>query len=372
MGARQTAGKRTGGTDSLETANPGAPVPAAGLTLPELTGRFKSRYGKGGYHAEAVFRQISGEGRVRPSLLPEFSGSGGLARRIENDYSLDLPRPVRRLKEGLSEKYVLSMKDGLTAETVFIPMSGHNTVCVSSQIGCRFGCLFCTTARMGFIRHLTAEEILLQVLFVLHREKKEIRNIVFMGMGEPLDNTENLFRALDIITDPRGLNIPSRFISVSTAGHAVGLRKLKKHIRDRPDRHYHCLTAAFSLNFPDNTLRDRYMPLNRRFPLEQVRNALSELPQSSRKDGLYIEYVLLPGINDGREHTDAVCRFLDGMTAKINLIPYNPGTQPLCRTPAEEELLRFRDRIRERGFECRTRKSKGEGIMAACGQLGSL
>lgn len=237
------------------------------------------------------------------------------------------------------------------------------TLCVSSQVGCRMGCTFCETGRMGLIRHLSAAEIIAQVLVTRRDLNWHCRNIVFMGMGEALDNVDNVIQALRILTDQRGLHYSQERITVCTSGHAAGIARLKALGWKR-------LNVSISLNATTDAQRDRIMPVNRRTPLAELQRILADYPQR-RNFTLGVNYCLLPGIND--THDDALriaefCRPL-GRTL-VNLIPYNPGTDALTRPPREDEVVGFIDWLRDAGVAVRRRITKGRSIMAACGQLG--
>lgn len=294
-----------------------------------------------------------------------FLANADLAGRIQDDWAFELPQLVREQKEGDTIKALLNYPSGGSSESVFIPMHGHNTLCLSSQVGCARGCTFCRTAKMGLVRNLKAGEIVAQVMHHRFREGREIRNIVFMGMGEPFDNLDEVIRAVDILSHPHGLALLKRHISLSTCGQGEGLEQFGKLIRERPEEAYQTLRIAVSLNAADNEKRSKMMPVNRLWPLEQLKLCLQKLPQSKRKDGLYFEYVLIKGVNDSREDADNFLRFMDGLVCKVNLIPLHGGEN----TPARDDMDRFHRWIREGGRECRTRKSKGKDILAACGQL---
>lgn len=266
-------------------------------------------------------------------------------------------------------KFATKFFDGTGVESVIIPMATHDTLCVSSQVGCRYNCQFCTTGRGGFVRNLEAEEIVAQVNIAFYEFERPVRNIVFMGMGEPFDNFDNVFKAIDIISDPKGLNIIKRHISVSTVGHAAGLDRLASLIHQYPHRHYHTLRISLSLNATRNDLRSQLMPVNKTYPLERLKESLFRLPQSARKDGIYIEYVLIEGVNDTLKDAAGILSFIEGQNAKINLIPFNPGPGFSFAPPSLEVIETFHRYIVDHGRYCLTRKSKGSTVMAGCGQL---
>jgi 23S rRNA (adenine2503-C2)-methyltransferase len=345
-------------------------IAAFGYSMEALRDEFRSSYGKGKFHSDAFFRHLYAYGNADASAEPEFRSSLRLAETLAGDFEVSLPEISSRNDDVGTVKYALRMADGSVVESVHIPMAEWSTLCVSSQVGCARACAFCETARMGFVRNLAAEEMVAQWAVLRFEAGAEPRNIVFMGMGEPFDNFDAVVRAVDILSDPRGPDIPKRRISVSTAGHVDGIRRLARLEDAHPDAAYRTLHLAVSLNAPDDALRDRLMPINRLWPLAELKSALLEAPQCRIKDALYIEYVLIPGVNDGDEHAEKLIRWMEGMEAKVNLIPYHPRGQSPWEAPGDETVDRFHGLIRSAGRECRTRKSRGRGIAAACGMLG--
>jgi 23S rRNA (adenine2503-C2)-methyltransferase len=260
--------------------------------------------------------------------------------------------------DAIKRIHVLS--GGVRVESVILPIRGRTTLCVSSQAGCRMGCAFCATGAMGFVRDLTAAEILAQAEDA-RGCGHAVGNIVFMGMGEPLDNLPAVAEAIRVLADPRGWNIPCRRITVSTAGHVDGLRALGE-LR-LPN-----LRLAVSLNAADDALRDRLMPLNRRYPLKALKEALRAFPLGKRGVVL-VEYVLLAGVNDSREQARQAARFLDGLPVRVNVIPYNGGSAPVFVTPSPERVREFGSWLMQEGLFVRTRLSRGAEVAAGCGQL---
>ena len=247
-------------------------------------------------------------------------------------------------------------------ETVLIPMANHMPVCVSSQVGCRMACRFCETGRMCLLRSLTADEIVAQVYMARVCLGMPVRNVVFMGMGEPLDNFDAVVHAIRILEDQRGLNIAKRRITLSTAGLVPGIERLA-------ELKWPQLKLAVSLNATENSQRNDLMPVNRRYGLDQLKSALAHYPLA-RGNVLLIEYVLIKNRNDSEEDARRLARYVEGLPVRINLIPYNPGRSPPLEAPSEKEVLRFRQALIELGLFVRLRHSKGANICAACGQLG--
>ncbi|MDC7235230.1 MAG: 23S rRNA (adenine(2503)-C(2))-methyltransferase RlmN [Spirochaetales bacterium] len=339
------------------------------FTRAELIDHVRETTGRGDFYGDALFRELYGN----PQKKKERADSP-VFQKFYNKITRETPLPgitERRSEEGTT-KYLLPMAGGYSSESVLIPMKNYSTLCLSSQIGCRFACAFCATGQMGFIRNLSAAEILAQVLaarFELGCDN--LQNIVFMGMGEPFDNFENVIKAVDILSDERGRDIPKRRISLSTAGHCEGIRRLSALCASRPEENYHTLHLSISLHSALEETRNSLMPIGRRYPLEDLRQALLDSPYSRIKDGLYIEYLIIPGVTDTAAGLDALKAFLEGMEAKINLIPYNPVKGSPWKAPTNEETDRVWKLLKDAGYYCRTRLSKGENMMAACGQLGS-
>ena len=226
------------------------------------------------------------------------------------------------------------------------------------------GCAFCETGSNGFYRNLNTEEIVEQIYTARFHFGYEIRNVVIMGMGEPLDNFDNVSQAIRIISDQRGFNIAKRHITLSTVGMAEGLRKLA-------GLRWQDLKLAVSLNAPNDKIRSRIMPINHTFPMGRLRQALMDYPLK-RKSAIFIEYVLIKGLNDTRESARQLAEYLKPLKTKVNLIPVNPNTYSDTRfeTPSQEDMNRFYGWLTENGMFVRKRTARGLGLMAACGQLG--
>ncbi|HSM73796.1 MAG TPA: 23S rRNA (adenine(2503)-C(2))-methyltransferase RlmN, partial [Desulfobacterales bacterium] len=243
------------------------------------------------------------------------------------------------------------------------PAANRTTLCVSAQVGCRMGCRFCATGAMGFGRNLLPEEIVWQVWAARFRLAARVDNVVFMGMGEPLDNFAPLARALRVMSDQRGLDIAPRRITVSSAGHAEGIRRLGR--LGLPN-----LRLAVSLNAADDRLRSRLMPINRRYPLACLKAALEGFPIG--RDGVVlVEYVLLAGVNDARSDAAGLAAYLKGLVVRVNLIAYNGGGRSGFAAPPAAQVARFRRWLAEEGVFCCRRQPRGRDILAACGQLGA-
>lgn len=257
-------------------------------------------------------------------------------------------------------KFAFRLPDGEKIEAVLIPEKNHHTFCLSTQAGCPLNCRFCATGRMGFRRNLSSGEILAQILHLkrtLALPERRI-NLVFMGMGEPLLNYENLAKALAIITAPDGFHISPRHVTVSTAGILAGICQLEK---DFP-----LVKIALSLNAATGQARTEIMPITKAEPLEPI---LSYFRRQKRRHRITFEYILMAGVNDSDTDAWNLTKLLRGIPAKINLIPFNPFAGCEFRTPNEERINAFQAILLKRDYTAVVRWSKGRGIGSACGQL---
>lgn len=341
----------------------GSPIRFFELTFSEFLGELKNRYGKGAYHAVAVFREVYKNGNTQIELTPEFLLSKAFSDQICQDLKIVID-PVNRIKKenGLI-KFVTKLKDGLEIESVIVPMATHNTLCLSTQVGCKMGCRFCETARLGFFRNLSTEEIIGQLYTSKFLFGSPVRNVVFMGMGEPLENFDNLVQAIRVMEDQRGMDIPKRYISVSTSGLIDGIKKLAS-------LNWPQVNLAVSLNAPNDQIRSKIMPINNIYPMGKLREVLLNFPM--KKNGaIYIEYVLIKNLNNYREHAKQLADYLRPLKVKVNLIPFNPCTGSSFEVPDEEDVSRFLEWLVEEKIFVRKRSTKGRDIMAGCGQLGN-
>jgi 23S rRNA (adenine2503-C2)-methyltransferase len=261
-----------------------------------------------------------------------------------------------------SRKYLFKLKDGKHIESVLIPERDHYTLCISSQVGCAQGCLFCLTAMGGFERNLSRGEIIAQVRDIQNDldDPKRLTNIVFMGMGEPLANYKNLVSAIATITDNKmGLGFSHRRVTVSTAGLAPKLAALGRDTR---------VNLAISLNATDNQTRSKLMPINRTYRLEDLLEACRRYPVA-RGRRLTFEYILIKGINDSEADAERLAELLRPIRCKINLIPFNAHEGCDYERPAEAVIATFQQILLDKNYTVIIRQSKGQDISAACGQL---
>ncbi|MCC6320857.1 MAG: 23S rRNA (adenine(2503)-C(2))-methyltransferase RlmN [Phycisphaerales bacterium] len=299
--------------------------------------------------------------------------------------------------EGRVVKFALALQprpdkpgERLETESVVIPMIGKkrvltHTLCVSSQVGCAMGCTFCQTAQMGLLRDLTTAEIVQQWFAARHLAPNPqagtagfdtIRNVVFMGMGEPMDNLAAVIDAVAVLTDHRGPCLPMSKVTISTVGRVDGIARLAAKVREPG---WHRLNLAVSLNAPNDEIRATIMPINRKYPMRELHRALEEWPIYGAAK-ICFEYVLIPGINDREEHARQLGDFVVGrgeyegrppLPGLVNLIPYNPRDNSPWNAPTEDDADRFLRWLLDAGTYAKRRRTKGRDTMAACGQLGN-
>ncbi|MED6223646.1 hypothetical protein PIB30_076105 [Stylosanthes scabra] len=273
-------------------------------------------------------------------------------------------KEIRTAADG-TRKILFALDDGMVIETVVIPCDrGRTTVCVSSQVGCAMNCQFCYTGRMGLRRHLTAAEIVEQAVFarrMLTSEVGSITNVVFMGMGEPLHNIDNVIKAADIMVDEQGLQFSPRKVTISTSGLVPQLKRFL---------HESKCALAVSLNATTDEVRNWIMPINRKYKLDLLLGTLREELRSKRNYKILFEYVMLEGINDSDDDAKRLIELVKGIPCKINLISFNPHSGSFFRPTKEERMIEFRNTLASGGCTVFLRLSRGDDQMAACGQLG--
>ncbi len=258
-------------------------------------------------------------------------------------------------------KFLFKLNDGNCIETVLMKYKYGNAVCVSNQVGCKMGCNFCASARIGFVRSLTAGEIVSQILEVENQSGEKVSNIVFMGIGEPLDNYDNVLRAINIINDPKGLNIGARHISISTCGI------VPKIIQLADENKLQC-NLCISLHSSRDEVRTSMMPINKTYKIKEVIDACKYYIEKTNRRVTF-EYALVDGVNDSLKDADHLAKLLHGMLCHVNLIPINKIKDGIYEKSSTEKILSFRDRLNERGIVATVRRELGSDISAACGQL---
>ena len=311
----------------------------------------------------------------------DFNNMSNLSKKLREELSqkfeLYIPKIVQKeISQDGSIKYLFRLKDGHTIESVLLPMKkevkdengdivkeAKYSICVSTQVGCKVGCAFCLTAKGGFIRNLTPGEIVSQVLAIKKDNnipsKKRV-NVVYMGMGEPLDNLDNLVKAIKIFSDENGLSIGPRRQTVSTSGLAPKIKKLgEKNLG---------VLLAISLHAVDDKLREKLMPINKAYNIESIINAVKEFPVDQRKRVMF-EYLMIKNLNDDIMSAKKLVKLLNGIKAKVNLILFNPYPGSPFQRPDIEDVKKFQEYLLQKGVLCTIRESKGLDISAACGQL---
>ncbi|MDN3505875.1 MAG: 23S rRNA (adenine(2503)-C(2))-methyltransferase RlmN [Simkaniaceae bacterium] len=321
-----------------------------------------SELGKGRHHAGLLYAHF-----MRKGSLDGFEvepNARALVEEILKWVDFSLPEVDLGQEEGGTVKFLTQVGDGLEVESVFIPMRAKSTLCISSQVGCKMGCAFCETGRMGLLKQLSAEQIVAQVFLAVHHFGLKIDNIVFMGMGEPLDNFDAVMRAIDVLTDSSGLAFGPSRISVSTSG-------IVDKIDAMAERADPAVNLAVSVNAPTDEIRRRIMPVNRTWGMAELKGAMERFCSHPRRQ-IFVEYVLLEGVNDSLECADLLADYLRGLKVKVNLIPYNPQSKDRFAPPKQEVMQAFMRRMQNHGYLTMMRGTKGQKIMAACGQLGNL
>ena len=336
----------------------------------ELEGFFAD-IGEKSFRATQLLKWIYHEGIDDFDLMTNISK--GLRTRLGELAEIRLPEieSEHPSKDG-TVKWVLRLDNGNHIEMVFIPEPERGTLCVSSQVGCTLNCSFCSTARQGFNRNLTTAEIIGQVIIANrallsskkglpeHSGRRPVTNVVLMGMGEPLLNFDNVVRAMDVMQDDFGFSLSKRRITLSTAGVVPAIDRLRE-VSD--------VSLAVSLHAPTDQLRDQLVPINSKYPIAELLAACRRYVSDNPRRRITFEYVMLKGVNDSKQHAVDLVNALSDVPSKVNLIPFNPfdGAEYLCSS--KTAIDRFRNILTDAGIVTVTRKTRGDDIAAACGQL---
>jgi 23S rRNA (adenine2503-C2)-methyltransferase len=329
-----------------------------GLTRPAIEA-FVAGLDAKPFHGRNILKWIHKHGVVDFEAMTDVPKR--LRERLAEVSTIRLPRIA--LTQPASDgtiKWVLELHDGQHIETVYIPDDGRSTICVSSQVGCALDCAFCSTAQQGFNRNLGVDEIIGQVWLATRELGHPPTNVVMMGMGEPLANFDNVVPAMDLMQEDLAYMISKSRVTISTSGIVPALQRLRE-VSD--------VSLAVSLHAPDNALRDVLVPINRKYPLEQLIPACREFIRHDKRRKVTWEYVMLDGVNDSIAHAKALIRLLQGVPSKVNLIPFNPFPGTGYQTSPPERIEAFRQRLKRAGIIAITRKTRGDDIDAACGQL---
>jgi len=330
-----------------------------GLTRDELTA-FAVAHGMRPFRGQQLGEWLYRHGASDFATMTNINGVDRARLAEVATISALTVRREERSSDG-TRKFLFALADHRTVETVLIPEEERRTLCLSTQVGCAMGCGFCLTAQQGLERHLTAGEIVGQLLAVQRLTGERVTNAVFMGMGEPLHNFEQVVRAVQVLTDDRAIGLSARRVTVSTSGLVPRIHDLiaAKGVR---------FALAVSLNATTDAVRDALMPVNRRYPIRDLIGAL-EAYSRERRDMGFVEYVLLGGVNDTVADAHRLATLLRRVRCKINLIPYNAVASAPYAPPAAEAVESFRQILLAQGYSVFVRKPRGQDIRAACGQL---
>lgn len=336
--------------------------PLVGMTLEEMTA-FVGELGEPRFRAKQLFQWVYQKGAKTFDEMTNLSAAfrakleeKALVRLLEEE-TAQHAEPTR------TTKYLFRLSDGQKVESVLMEHDYGNSVCVTTQVGCRMGCSFCASTFGGLVRNLTAGEIVDQIIMMGLDlpEGERVGSVVLMGSGEPMENYDQVLKAIRLMHDPEGLNIGYRHITISTSGLVPAMRRLTTE--DIP------ITLALSLHAPNDELRSQLMPVNKMFPVQEVLAAARDYASETGRRVTY-EYILIESVNDNPEQAEELAALLKGSLAHVNLIPMNPVSErPQYRRPARERVLRFRDILEEHGVTATVRREMGGDIDAACGQL---
>ena len=355
--------KRQGGCDE-ENSTEGQKVALLDLSYSQLQELLLS-LGEPGYRADQLYRWLYSF--LATDFIPMYNLPQGIRDRLDRIADICTLAPLQEIvsPDELTRKVLFALPDGETIEAVVMLYDRRNTVCLSTQVGCALGCVFCATGQSGFTRNLTAGEIIGQVLHFARALKEggqRITNIVFMGMGEPLMNYEATWQAIKTLTDSRGYNLGVRRITISTVGIPPSIERLS---RERLQ-----VGLAVSLHAPDDSFRDRLVPINRRYPLRELMAACrGYVKRTGRR--VTFEYALVQGVNDSRQQAAQLADLLDGLLCHVNLMPLNPIPDSPWQASSKKRVRRFHQELSNLGIKSTIRLRRGIEIEAGCGQLRS-
>ena len=336
-----------------------------------------AEHGEKPFRARQVLRWIYKAGESDFDAMSDLAAS--LREKLKQIASVQAPKVLREeIASDGTRKWLFDMGAGNAVETVFIPEEDRGTLCVSTQAGCALDCSFCSTGKQGFSRNLSTAEIIGQLWWANHDLGKEdapsagsgqaqgnwpVSNVVLMGMGEPLLNFDHTVRALRLMLDDHAYGLSRRRVTVSTSGIVPAMDRLRDE----------CPVAlAVSLHAPNDALRDKLVPINQKYPLKELLAACKRYLEKAPRDFITFEYVLLDGVNDSVQQARELVRLVRDVPCKFNLIPFNPFPETLYRRSKPEAIRRFRDVLMEAGIVATTRRTRGDDIAAACGQLAGV
>jgi 23S rRNA (adenine2503-C2)-methyltransferase len=337
-----------------------------GLSKEELANKIKS-IGEKAFRAKQIWHWLYNQGATDFSQMSNIAKN--LQQKLDEHFTIARPKISKDLLSfDNTRKWLLKYHDNQEAETVFIPDAARGTLCVSSQIGCTLTCKFCHTGTQRLVRNLTSEEIVSQLLIARdflnewpsNQEIRMISNIVLMGMGEPLYNYDNVATALKIIMDGEGIGLSRRRITLSTSGVVPMIEKCGQEL---------AVNLAISLHAVRDDLRNELVPLNKKYPIKELLDACRNYPAASNARRITFEYVMLKGVNDSVADAKELIRLIQGIPAKVNLIPFNPWPGAVYECSSSEQIEKFADIVKKAGYASPVRTPRGQDILAACGQL---
>ena len=322
--------------------------------------------GEAPYRAQQVLKWLHFVGVTDPALMTNLSKA--LRQKLSELAEIRLPQVIyAQTAEDGTFKWLLRLDDGNCIETVFIPERTRGTLCISSQVGCILNCDFCSTGKQGFNRNLTTAEIIGQLWIAIRHLSQangshdhHVTNVVMMGMGEPLLNLDNVLPALDLMLDDHAYGLSKRRVTVSTAGVIPGLLRLRAETD---------VALAVSLHAPNDALRDEIVPLNKKYPLKELMAVCRDYFKNEPRRSITMEYVMLDGVNDSPEHARQLIKLLQGIKVKMNLIPFNPFPLTPYKRSSHTAIARFSQILMDAGLNTTVRRTRGDDIDAACGQL---
>jgi 23S rRNA (adenine2503-C2)-methyltransferase len=325
---------------------------------------FFASIGEKSFRATQVLKWVHQQGVYDFSEMTNLSKS--LRSKLSSEAAFVVPEIINdQVSDDGTRKWLLRLEDGNSIETVFIPEAGRGTLCVSSQVGCALNCSFCATARQGFNRNLTSAEIIGQLrlanqLLLSADNERPVTNVVMMGMGEPLLNYDNVVRAMQLMQEDFAYGLSKRRVTLSTSGLLPEMQRLSKDC---------AVSLAVSLHAPDDELRNELVPINRKYPIRDLMKACREYTRGLPHQKITFEYVMLDGVNDSDNDARKLAKMVGNVPCKINLIPFNPFENSGYSSSPLSRINRFRDILMQKGIMTVTRKTRGEEIDAACGQL---
>ncbi|HQT81651.1 MAG: 23S rRNA (adenine(2503)-C(2))-methyltransferase [Ferrovum sp. 37-45-19] len=335
-----------------------------GLTRDELTGFF-DKLGEKPFRAKQVMKWIHQMGVSDFSIMTDVAKQ--LREKLSEIASISVPTLLsEQVSLDGTKKWLLQLTPGNAIETVFIPEDDRGTLCVSSQVGCALACTFCSTGRQGFNRNLTTAEIIGQIWWAYKalgknpKGERVISNVVLMGMGEPLLNYDAVVNTLSLLLDDHAYGLSRRRVTLSTSGVIPALMRLQEQMP---------VALAVSLHAPNDELRDILVPINQKYPLKQLMQACQSYVSAGPRDFITFEYVMLRDVNDSDEHARQLIGLVKDIPCKFNLIPFNPFPDSGYEASTGERIRRFKSQLIEHGFIVTVRKTRGDDIDAACGQL---